>query len=284
MTNLFGINTSDHIEPPKLDVEVFRTKRISEEQDAEIESVLENEEKLEKQSSLPFPLSLIKILCQIGWMILSIGLIKAWGSGTSLLQSFHNAPGIYLALPICFAIWFILQVISMRQRKKTIESSAFQKHNENANQLLQKMKDILGIPADAQSIDILAERYTIKDGNVKHKDMGMTGYDNLSIFIYTENNYLYLADVSSVWEIPLSSFRSIQLMNKRASFPDWTKQESYDSKTYKPYKITTNQFGHYFARYYRIEISDIKGEFYLLIPEYDGEIFMKLTGMYPDTK
>lgn len=66
MTNLFGINTSDHIDPPKLDVEVFRTKRISEEQDAEIESVLENEEKLEKQSSLPFPLSLIKILCQIG--------------------------------------------------------------------------------------------------------------------------------------------------------------------------------------------------------------------------
>ena len=143
MTNLFGINISDHIEIKKLDVEVFRTKRISEEQDAEIESVLENEEKLEKQSGLPFPLSLIKILCQIGWMILSIGIIKAWGSGTSLLQGFHNAPGIYLALPICFAIWLILQVISMRQRKKTIESSAFQKHNENANQLLQKMKDIL---------------------------------------------------------------------------------------------------------------------------------------------
>lgn len=125
-------------------------------------------------------------------------------------------------------------------------------------------------------MNVLAERYVIKDGKPKRKDIGLTQYVNLSMFAYINGDQLCLDDASSVWEIPLSSIRSIELVKKRVSFPDWTKPEPYDSKSYKPYKITTNQFGHYFARYYCVEISDIRGDFYLLIPEYDGNTFMEL--------
>lgn len=48
---------------------------------------------------------------------------------------------------------------------------------------------------------------------------------------------------------------------------------------YMPYNISSNQTGQYSARYYRVEIADPKGEFYLLIPEYDGGIFMELANL-----
>ena len=72
MTNLFGVNITDNKENAVIDGEVFCTDKISADQEAEIESILETGQELEKQSCLPFPFSLLKTLCQIGWMILSL--------------------------------------------------------------------------------------------------------------------------------------------------------------------------------------------------------------------
>ena len=282
MTNLFGVNITENKENAVIDGEVFCTDQISSEQEAQIESILETEQELEKQSSLPFPFPLLKTLCQIGWMILTLGIIKAWGDGTSFSQGYQNAPGLYLACLICFVLWLILQIISMFRRKCTEATPTYQRNDENAELLLQNIKEKLGIPADAESIDVLAERCVMKDGKPKRKDIELTQYVNLSMFAYIKEDQLCLADASSVWEIPLSSLRSMELVKKRVSFPDWTKSEPYDSKTYKPYKVTTNQFGHYFSRYYRVEISDVRGEFYLLIPEYDGVTFKDIAKMRVD--
>ena len=279
MTNLFGVNITDNKENAVIDGEVYCTNRISADQETEIESILETGEELNKQSSLPFPFSLIRTLCQIGWMILSLGIIKAWGDGTSFSQGYQNAPGLYWACLICFVIWLILLIISILRRKHTEATTAYQQNEENAELLLQRIKEKLGIPADAESIDVLAERYVMRNGKPKRKDIGLTQYVNLSMFTYIKREYLCLADASSVWEIPLSSLRSMELIKKRVSFPDWNKQEPYNSKQYKPYQITTNQFGHYFSRYYRVEISDAQGVFYLLIPEYDGMTFMNIAKM-----
>ena len=34
---------------------------------------------------------------------------------------------------------------------------------------------------------------------------------------------------------------------------------------------------------FQIEIADAKGNFYLLIPNYEADAFSTLTGLYPDT-
>ncbi|MBR1393265.1 MAG: hypothetical protein IJ561_05460 [Ruminococcus sp.] len=272
MTNLFGLNVTDNKENTVLDGEVFCTDRISSGQEAEIGSFLEEEMKLEKQGSLPTFLSVIKGICLFVWVITLIGTLNALADGTSLSQGHKNAPVLDWVGIICFAVWLVLQIVSVLRRKKTKATPEYQQSSENGENLLQSIRETLGIPDDAQKIDVLAERYVMKDGKPKRKAVGLTEFDNIPMFTYIKDGRLCLADTSSVWEIPLSSLRSMELIKKRASFPDWTKPEPYDSKTYKPYKITTNQFG-YFAKYYRVEIRDLRGDFYLLIPEYDGMTF-----------
>ena len=77
--------------------------------------------------------------------------------------------------------------------------------------------------------------------------------------------------------IPLSDLKSPEFIKKRVNFVDWNKQDPPDSPKYKPFDIRTNQFGACFSRYYKVEIYDPHGEYYLLIPEYDIEAFNKLT-------
>ena len=278
MTNLFGLNITDNKDNTVLDGEVFCTDRISADQEAEIGSFLEEGKQLEKQSSLPLPLSVVKGICLFTWVITLIGTLNALADGTSLSQGHKNAPVLDWVGIICFVIWLALQIVSLLRRKKTEATPEYQQSDENAEKLLQSIRETLGIPDDARKIDVLAERYVMKDGKPKRKAVGLTEFDNIPMFTYIKEGRLCLADTSSVWEIPLSSLRSVELIKKRASFPDWTKPESYDSKTYKPYKITTNQFG-YFAKYYRVEISDLRGEYFLLIPEYDGAAFADITEM-----
>ena len=282
MTNLFGVNITENKENAAIDGEVFCTDQISSDQEAEIESILETGQELEKKSSLPLSLSIIKVICLFVWSVTLIGTLRSLGDGVSFSQGHKNVPILDWIGIICFVMWLVLQIISILRKTKAEATTEYQQNNENAELLLQNIKEELGIPADAESIDVLAERYVMKDGTPKRKDIGLTQYVNLSMFAYIKGDQLCLADASSVWEIPLSSLRSMELVKKRVSFPDWTKSEPYDSKTYKHYKVTTNQFGHYFSRYYRVEISDIRGEFYLLIPEYDGVTFMDIAKMRVD--
>ncbi|MBQ8928384.1 MAG: hypothetical protein IJ055_08970 [Oscillospiraceae bacterium] len=282
MTNLFGINITESKENAAIDGEVFCTRSIRADQEEEIRQILEEGEVLEKKSSLPLPLSLIKGICLFAWEILLLGIIKSWGDGTPLAQGYRNAPWIFWACPVCFVVWLVLMLISKRRKQRTEAGSAYQQNDAHAQKLLQSIMKTLGVPDDAKQIDVLAERYVMKNGAPKRRNSGMTQYVNLSLFAYIRKGQLCLADAGSVWEIPLSSLRSVAPGRKRVSFPDWTKPEPYDAAVYKPYGITANQFGAFFARYYRVEISDVRGEFYLLIPEYDSMAFMELTSMHAD--
>ncbi len=48
----------------------------------------------------------------------------------------------------------------------------------------------------------------------------------------------------------------------------------------KKYKIKKNSYDNYSAKYYKVKISDMKGEFYILIPDYDWEIFNNLAHVH----
>ena len=279
MTNFFGINITDNQENSNIDGNIFMTNQITAEQSAEIEQFLKAEEEFNQQYHLPPLLGILRSACQLGWMIILAGIFKAWGSNSDLTfaQGYKNAPVLHWIGLICFIIWLILFSIEKVRRNKVENTEAFAQHIETADTLLHKVKQSLKIPEDSACLDVFAERYILKNNEPKHKDFGMTAFLNLQMFAFIRDGNLCLADTEQVWEIPLSSFRSITLIKKRQNFPDWHKTEPIDSQKYKPYQITANQFGHYFARYYRVEIIDPKGEFYLLIPEYDGELFMELT-------
>ena len=273
MTNFFGINITDNKANTNIDGEIFVTNTITAEQNIEMEQFLETEEGFEKKRDLPLSFDFIKLICFIVWITVLTGLISA----RSFAEGYRNAPVLCWIGLMCFIVWLTLFCIGKVRRSRTENSAAFEQHIEMADTLQHKLKQSLGIPQDADCIDVFAEYYIIKNGKPKHKICGMVDYINLQMSVFVRGDNLCLANMERVWGIPLSSFRSITLAKKITSLPYWNKSEPIDSEKYKPYKIKRNQIGQYFVRYYRVEIIDLKGEFYLLIPEYDGEIFMELT-------
>lgn len=274
MTNFFGYNITDNKENTRIDGEIFTTNTITAEQNIEMKQVLETEENLRKKHDLPLSLDIIKSICLLVWITVLAGLISA----RSFAEGYRNAPVLSWIGLMCFIVWLPLFCIG-KARKNRTEKVTVEQHIEKIDDLLNKAKQSFGVPQDADRIDVFAEYYVIKNGKPKHKIYGMADFINLQMFAFVRGGNLCLANMEWLGEIPLSSFRSITLSKKITRLLWWNKSEPINSEKYKPYKIRRNQLGQYFVRYYRVEIVDLKGEFYLLIPEYDGEIFMRLTNL-----
>lgn len=269
MTNFFGYNITDNKENTRIDGEIFATNT-----NIEMKQALETVENLREKYELPLALDIIKSICFLVWITVLTGLISA----RSFAEGYRNAPVLCWIGLMCFIVWLPLFCIG-KARKNRMKKATVEQHIEKIDDLLDKVKQSFGVPQDADRIDILAERYAIKNGEPKHKSCGLVDFINLQMFAFVRGENLCLANMEWLWEIPLSSFCSITLVKKIANMPYWNKSEPFNSKKYKSYKIKSNQLGQYFVRYYRVEIVDLKGEFYLLIPEYDGEIFMRLTNL-----
>ncbi len=279
MTNFFGLNITKGQEGTELDGAAFQTAAAPPELEAEFTRLQTQDEQFKKQAALPMPLSILKFLCWFGWVIILASILK---SDVSLAEGYHNAPAVFWICAICFIVWLILFLYGKKRMKKVEKTPDLAEHFQDSDELIARLRQSLGIPFAAKEIDVLAERYVMHDGKPKHKSSGMVDYINLNMSAYTEKGNLCLADIHQRWEIPLTSIRSMTLVKKRVSFPEWHKDEPIGSAKYKPYKVTNNNYGHYFAHYYRIEIRDIRGDFYLLIPNFDGEVFTELTHIKPE--
>lgn len=277
--NFFGINVTKGSSTGEIAGAAFAVRSVPKEQNQAMEELESEYETLEQKSSLPAPLGLVKFLCGLVWLILFCAIIQS----DDFAEVYHRVPAFYWICGICFAVWMLLLLWEKRRRKRTAKSAESAACAERGESLLQNVQETLGIPADAVSIDVLAEQYTVKkDGALHHKSIGLAEYFNADLRAFAADGNLYLADITTVWEIPLTALRSVTREKKRYNFPNWNKEEAYNAAKYKPFQITTNQFGHYFARCYRAEIADTRGEFYLLIPEYDWEAFTALTHLHQE--
>ncbi len=102
-------------------------------------------------------------------------------------------------------------------------------------------------------------------------------FNNLDFYVFVNDGGLCFYDLRKVWEIPLSSLKYATFEKKKKSFESWNKKEPYNSEKYKKFKINKGKYDYYFLRIYKVEINDIRGEYHLIIPEYDWETFNSLT-------
>ena len=280
MKNLFGTDITDGAENGKPVGESFIVRRTDAGQDAEIEAYCEQFAEAERKSSLPAPLGLLKAVCLFGWAIPLCGMISAG----SFAEGYRRVPWLFWICGICFIIWIALWIYEKKLQKQTADAPETKALNERAEALLRNVREQLGVPDSAMDLDVLGERFVMKNGVPKHKSFdGFNEYLNLDLYAFVQDGSLFLASTDAVWEIPCSALRGVH-RTKRMSFAGWHKAEPHTARSYKKYKITVNQFGTYFAHCVQIEIADARGDFYLLIPEYDAEAFIELTGLHPDTE
>ncbi len=278
--NFFGFDVTKDAGAEEIAGSAFQVRTLSEGMRAEIDAAREKLDQLEEQSSLPTSLGIVKTFSGLAFFLILGSTLNA-----GIVKAFQNAWWLELIGLACLILWIVLTVKTWKLQKNVKMPEHFQEQMEDtlrrARQELWATENVDALLENAVNFDILAEVYVVKNDKPVRKNMGLTMYNNMEVCAYVEAGMLYLSDVETLWGIPTASLRSITLVKKRVSFPEWNKTEPYNAACYKPFKITTNSYGHYFSRYYKVEICDVKGEFYLLIPEYDGETFMQLTKLRP---
>lgn len=280
MKNIFGIDVTDNKENGSFDGECFVVRKLSMSTEDAVNNAVKSINSFEKMASLPLGLEIVYWICLMAGVIILLAELK---TGFNIRQTLENAPCI---LYIGAAAWITVIYLAIYKRLKAkgiSDSDDFEEHMSNISNVTFAAMSELGIPSASQSIDVIAVKYKYKDDNKKSVNIHpMFSHWNLDMFIFTEREMLCLADLYNVYEIPISSIRSIELCSKKAMLPQWNKEEPYNSPKYKQYKIVMNNQGIYFVRYYKVIISDAKGDFELLIPNYDQLLFSEITNVYPD--
>ncbi len=277
MKNIFGYNPEIPEDFVNIDGNIFITRKLSPDLSERLENTYNYCGEMLKKSQLPVFLRFIKSLSL--WLGICF-VISILGEG--IYKTFNNAPFLLICTAGLFFIFVALTIYEKHKFAKNFNKNVAVANNMNTLDELETMaKKELGIPENVNETDFFFTKYIVKDNEMKQKNVGLLySHYNIQYMTFIKNENLCIANLHEVMEIPLSSLGDAVYTRKfkeRAFFPNWNKEENYNSPKYKKYKITINNQGSYSCAYFTVPINDIKGEFCLIIPSYDFDDFAELT-------
>lgn len=267
MKNVFGYPYSKTEDMP-CDGARFITNRVDAEFKKEIESVANTVAETGGKAELPKWLKIMKIICELGAALVLLALIRG-ARNSSVSQMFANAPVIFYGGGVCLVLWAVLFCVEKLKYKKVDDSGEIDKALESMEELNLRSEDQLGIPHDHKKVDVLSFRYTEKNGKIKIKEELFYKHMNNEMKLFRNGDDLCLADIDSVYSFPINDIKKYVLKKKKANMDEWNKDVPFNKGEYKQYKITSNDYGTIFCRYYAMQISDVFGEYELFFPEYE---------------
>ena len=242
----------------------------------EYESKQEDVEKSIEKTKFPLLLRIIKSVCGFLFLIIFLACIKA-----GFREALQNAPFLVIGGFLGGAIWLVLHLLSSKKEKRVLEEENVEQHLEELDQDLALLYTELGIPEDAQNVDVLVFRYKIKNGEIRpHVSfLQSTPYGNADLKIYATDEHVHIADLESVYSIPKAALKGITRVSKRISVPSWNKEEGPNEGSYKSYKMTENNGLVYFKPYYILNVAQDGRLYGVYFPCYELETFERITGL-----
>lgn len=276
-TNFFGIDTTYGADNLGIDGLVFRTKSIPEEYEKELEELFKLKNSFEDKILLPVFFKVLQIIMLAVCLIFLCCSFEALVGGVSLKVQYSNAPELFWIVGMCFLVWFVLLVSPKMLLKREENKAELDAINAKSRKLYDDISKYLEIPDQHLDIYILGELYKIKDGKLHHVKSAYYDYITFNMSVYVKDDKLCLADNSTVYEIPLASFVKAKYVKNRVDFSAWTSNEKFDPDWYNK-NLKLRSF------YFRLEINDANGNYYLIVPDcdYDASAFINLIGIAVD--
>ena len=269
MKNLFAIDINNENE--RCEFEPFILRRVKKELSEKQNEAINALESHEKKAGLSPWLVAVKYLSGAFFMIVLAAVVKAGKT------AFSNAPILILIGAICGVISLALWLTERKKSKTVAESDEFKDDVANADQLAEECLAELNIPTDAKKADIFLRPYKIKNGKEK-KAFDMFEYINTEFHVFREGDNLCIADVGSIIGVSIRDMTGIYPIDKRVNFMGWNKEENFNKGAYKPYKMTSNQYGILFIKpCYSLRFSSFSEEYEIIFPAYELETFKNLT-------
>lgn len=237
---------------------------------------------IEKSARLPVGLMILELVCMLGGMIL-IGAFFESAADIGFAEVWSRAWWCIAAGVPMLAVAGVLAFLAFRKRKEVMASPAVRDYVQRTERVTRELREALGVPEDAVRADVVT--YVYREGGKKNSSSfwrGVTGAYTLNEYsVFVRNEMLCFADLSSIVGIPLSSLVETRACKKKLFVSNWNKDVPPNSPQYKQFARGTGAEGTVVTLrgYLVMHISDSRGEFEVLIPEYELQALQSLSGL-----
>lgn len=281
MKPIFCIDITQDKDNETSNGEEFLRKSISKEDAQRFEdSVVSVTDAFEK-AKLPLAFRILEWVLGFYAFIVFGVVIKSLGE-TSFAEIYSKAKFFMLSGVVSGILWLVIFLVGRTKEKIVLQEEHMDEMLEKIQEHEDELYATLGVPKDADFVDVLTFSYKVKDGEI-HPVSGVidtTPFFNANMRIYVENGMLCLADLEEVHAFSLDQLTAIHTVSKRISVDSWNKDESISSEAYKPYKISEDKYGTvHFKTYHILEMAHEGETFGLYFPCYELPVFERLTGL-----
>ena len=276
------VNITENEDNEIIDGSDLVTGRISAEQERSLQKVMEDAtDILMKKAKLPLWLRITSWISGAVAFLIVVGILK---SDTDLKTAYYNAAPLFYIAGVTAVIWATISLFGFFKNKKVMDSDETKNVIKRAEDYASSLYSYLGVPADAKKVDVFMMWYKKKNGERKIKKIVDETHQNHEYRMFIADEDLCVADACTKYSIPLHGLTSLTRVDKKAVVSDWNKDEPYNDKKYKPYKITTDKYEtNYFFRYYiSLSFSANGDEYEMFLPPYEADVITSLTGLSID--
>lgn len=265
MINVFGYQGDSS----ECDGERFVTARLDKSLSRAVDEAYAKADKAQENATLPFWANAVAWLFFIVFAIVAVVVLRA-ASELGFAEAFVKLP---LWMPIVgaagFVAWLVLKLIEFRNGKNDEKTGALDRALEEVASINQAANDMLGVPPDYATVDVMAYYYKPAKGKLDGE------YLNEDMKLFSKDDCLCLADIDSVYSFPIKDFVRYYLGSEKLPLAIWNKEENYDEGEYLQYGIKT-KYNDMACLCYSLQFVCDSEVYEIVFPEYELEHFQKL--------
>lgn len=268
MKNVFGYQ-GEKLKNPKCDGEQFITARLDASFRRAVDEAHAKVDKAHENATLPFWTNAIAWLFFIAFAIVAVVVLRT-ASEYGFAEAFVRLPLWLLIVGAAgFVVWLVLKLIELRNGKRDEETGDYDRALENLANINQTANDMLGVPPDYETVDVMAYYYKPAKGNLSGE------YYNDDMKLFCKDDDLCIAGIDSVYSFPIKDFVRYCLGSEKLPLAWWNKEENYDEGEYLQYGIKT-KYTDMACLCYSLQFVSDSEVYEILFPEYELEHFQSI--------
>lgn len=277
MKYVFSSNITDDKHNERRDGEIFITQRIDSVQEEALDDAELMSMDAENKAFIGCLPSIIELICMFATLCCAAAIIRNLGE-ISLAQMYSNAPWAFYVLAVAAPAWLVLWIIEKRRKKQVKDSGVEARAELNYNNVKAQSYEILGVPADAVTLDVMRSQYKIKNGEVKHTSPVNT-FENAEYKVFFNGGDLCFADIHDRFDIPMEAARLVKVKASSVTLDEWHKAEKPKKEHYK-LDPTNKSNSSLRLRYYgELRFNYMGTDYAVLFPPHELTEVEKLTGL-----
>lgn len=272
MKELFGTNETENRKNTECDGAKYCTLNIGHGISDEINKTAEKLERIEEKGKLPFALYIVAwILFGTGFNIAGLFVVDILFDG---FDSIKSVIGFFIGGVISLVIGGGMLLYEKYKTQANIGSKEYKKANDDLEKRISIYTAQLGIPSDAEKINVFLYNYKIKNGETVIKEEFTGHFINYEAYVFNEAECLCISDLEYRFDIPLSDIKDFGVEEKTSYASGWTKDKSPSE-----YGIKTDNLERIMLKTRAYMLFDLGGEeFRMYFPEYEMPVLKRLAG------